>query len=105
MEVVVRPRRAGKTNELIEWVKQGEKRRAYPFWTRIILTYSMQEAERLRKTPAFGLDYHQVFSAKEWRNRYRGTKPLEVGVDNADILLRMFVDENITRVTMTGEVK
>lgn len=101
----------GKTSDLITWVKLGTPTAQYPFWTRIILEPTMQMANQLRggepATNKYGLDYHQVYHLGEWQRAYRGRtfRKVEIGVDNVDIFLQLFlgVEGKITRATATGD--
>lgn len=99
MRVLAWPRKWGKTYALVRWVKQGNKTNSYPFWDRVIITFNLREADRLRKD--HGLDYRQVFSAEEWQHARKGSKPVEVGIDNVDILLRSMYGD-VEMITVTG---
>ena len=102
-QIIVRPRQAGKTHAAVEWVLEGEATDSYPGWTRVLLTQSITEADRVRQ--AFPeLDYRQVFSFNEWRNARLGAKPVEVAVDNADMILASLLGQTPSRITMTGGV-
>jgi hypothetical protein len=107
VKIFVTPRKAGKTHRLIEWVKQGSKTSQYPGWTRIILVHSLREAERLRGSHSpYGLDYRQVFSVEEYRNKARfGHQPIEIGVDNIEIILSSFLGgyDQLKVGTLNGE--
>lgn len=102
MKVIVRPRRAGKTHELLEWVKQGERTDSYPGWSRIILTHTLDEAQRLRTRE--DMYYHQVFSVGEWQSARIGYPSPEIGVDNLDIIVADYLRQMPTVVSMTGEI-
>ena len=103
----------GKTTDLITWVKLGNVTTSYPGWSRIILEPTQQMADQLRggsaKNNKYGLDYHQVFYWDEWvQARGRMLDKVEIGLDNADIILNMIfhshgVHGQITRVTATGD--
>ena len=97
---MARGRRAGKTHDLIQWVKQGEKMETYPGWSRVILTHSLQEAQRLRTE--FDVDYRQVFSVAEWRSARLGNRPVEVALDNADLVLAEVLGQMPRIIAVTG---
>ena len=100
MKVLVMGRGAGKTHTLIEWVKQGVETKSYPGWSRVILTHSLDEAERLRR--GHGLDYRQVFEVGEWVRARLGRKPVEVAVDNADLVLSALLRQRPEVIALTG---
>lgn len=100
MRVIVNGRQAGKTYALMKWVKEGEKTDSYPGWSRVLLTHSLAEAQRLRTL--YDLDYRQVFSISEWKTARLGRKPVDVAVDNADMILAHMIGQYPSRVTMTG---
>jgi hypothetical protein len=102
MQIYVLPRQAGKTHRLVEWVLAGEKTDAYPGWSRILLVHSVEECNRLRRHyPA--LDFHQVFSVSEWQRTRFGTIDMEIGLDNADMVLAALLGRMPSVVTMTGQ--
>lgn len=102
VRVVARPRRNGKTTEAVEWVLAGEATDSYPFWTRVLLVSSIDAADNVRSQfPA--LDYRQVFAWDEWRRARLGTRPVEVALDNADILIAQTIGQVARLVTLTGE--
>lgn len=100
MKVIVNGRQSGKTYQLIQWVKDGEKTDSYPGWSRILLCHSLDEAQRLRTQ--YDLDYHQVFSVDEWRHARKGRKPVEVALDNADLVLGMLLGQMPACISLTG---
>lgn len=100
MRVIVNGRQAGKTHALMKWVKEGEETDSYPGWSRVILTHSLEEAQRLRTL--YDLDYRQVFSVNEWKNARLGRKPVDVAVDNADLILAHMIGQYPSQVAMTG---
>jgi hypothetical protein len=99
--VLVRPRQAGKTHALVQWVKEGEATNSYPFWSRIILTPSIEQAMRLREEYE-DLDYNQVFAWIEWSTMRRGSLPVEVAVDNLDMIVAEHLRQAPAVVTWTG---
>lgn len=103
MDVITRPRKAGKTQDLVAWVKEGQEIRLYPGWTRIILTLHESDAMRIRQ--AYDLEYRQVFSLRDWQEgRISAGWEVEVAVDNADEMLRSLIRHgHLTRVTFTDE--
>jgi hypothetical protein len=99
VNIIVRPRQAGKTYEAVQWVLEGEQTDSYPGWSRVLLCHTLQEADRIRKDfPA--LDYRQVFSWREWRERHPGLKPVEVAVDNADLILGQVLNQSPSLMTI-----
>lgn len=103
MKVIVRPRQAGKTYGLVQWVLAGEETDSYPGWSRVLLCQTFEQANRIRQLyPA--LDYRQVFSFHEWTWTRLGARPVEVVVDNADQILESILGQRIEMVSMTGKV-
>jgi phage terminase large subunit-like protein len=102
VRVIVRGRQAGKTYALIEWVKEGDKTKSYPGWSRILLCHSLDEAQRIRTDPRYGLDYHQVFAVSEWRTARLGHKPVEIAMDNVDLVLASFIGQAPSQISITG---
>jgi hypothetical protein len=88
MKIYVGDRGDGKTHALIEWVKEGQTRASYPGWTRVLITHTLREAERLRGYGnPYRLDYRQVFSVHEWRTGRFVREGLQIAVDNVDLVL------------------
>lgn len=102
VQVIARPRRNGKTTEAVKWVLEGDSTDSYPFWTRVLLVPSIAAADYVRRQfPA--LDYRQVFAWNEWRSARRGALPVEVAVDNADLLIAQYIGQVAGFVTLTGD--
>jgi hypothetical protein len=113
IEWYISERQEGKTEHLIEWVKQGNKVNFYPGWDRVILVASLQEADRLRggdpATNKYGLEYHQVYALDEWVTRYPGSVlgPVQIGVDNVEHFLNRTLFGTygrVAKITATGKV-
>lgn len=100
MKVIVNGRQAGKTYTLVQWVKEGERTDSYPFWSRVILTHNIADADRLRKD--YDLDYRQVFSIGEWGSARLGPRSVELGLDNVDLLLQRMLGQMPSVITATG---
>ena len=102
MRVIVNGRQAGKTYALVQWVKEGEQTNSYPGWSRVILTHTIDEAQRLRGL--YELDYRQVFSVSEWRTARLGRRPVDVALDNADLVLASYLGQMSAKIAMTGSI-
>lgn len=102
MKVVVNGRQSGKTFQVVQWLKEGVETDSYPGWSRVLLCHSIEEADRLRKD--YDLDYRQVFSVREWQGAHLGRKPVEVALDNADLVLAHLLGQHPSYITMTGRV-
>lgn len=117
--VYIAGRRCGKTTKVIEWVEQGKRTPVYPFWTRVIVTPTAQEADRLREllftraeargAPTGllteGLLYNQVYAAEEWRRAHIPRDWIgEIAIDNAEWLLQTMFRQPPSLITMTGTV-
>lgn len=112
MKVVILPRRAGKTRLLLEWVRAAERCDAYPFWTRIIITPDLKQADLLRDELRRsyigndGLYYNMVYAYEEWKTTQLGSSwEGEVGIDNLDTLLNYLFGHrgSVSVVTLNGD--
>ncbi len=106
-------RQQGKTTDLITWVKGGHKVSYYPYWDRVIITSSIQEANLIRRQlyradSVDGLEYNMVYHWEDWKNANHGTirGRVEIGIDNVDFFLNrmLFINTSstIVRATATG---
>lgn len=89
-------RRSGRTTKLLEWLKQAVPTNSYPFWDRVLLVHSLDRAQDLRGQLArwsrsrgdkHGLAYNLVYSYTEWREARIGHMPVEIAVDDVDMLV------------------
>lgn len=124
MKIVQLDRGRGKTTQLIDWLHFGQFRHGYPFWTRIIITPDINQADmirsilhkmhdqdtgvcRLEKNPCTHDPYRWVFSWDEWLrvSLGRSTENIEVAIDNVDMLLRMLIrgKGRLKILTLTNE--
>lgn len=107
MRLFISGRQEGKTTRLIDWVKQGRKTQSYPGWDRIMLVPAMADADHIRRANnPHGLDYRQVFCLAEYKAGKFGRLPVEIGIDNVDLVLAALLDTRYDRVevaTMTAE--
>lgn len=85
-EIITTGRGGGKTHQLAEWVKQGREIPQYPGWTRVIVTHSQPAATWLRINHQ--LNFYQVFAWQDWIFATGVPQSVEVGVDNAHLILR-----------------
>ncbi len=115
MGVFVGGRRGGKTTKCLEWLEQAKRVPQYPFWDRILLTPSLDEAQRLRvmlrrreeerngPEAGSGLYYNLVYSFEEWRTARLGLGwQGEVAVDNAEWIIEREIGQRVSLMTMTG---
>src|SRR5262245_2985468 len=99
LEVITGGRRCGKTTKSLEWVEQGSRTDSYPFWSRVLVVVNAQEADRLRAELrrryrsrrqfdiATDSVYNMVYCVEEWRRATFGREPVEIRVENADLVL------------------
>ena len=85
MKIVVWGRQNGKTTAAVNWVKEGTVRKEWPGWTRTLLVPDVHAAALLRRR--YGLDEGQVMSWHEWRGARAIKRDVEVGIDNAEVML------------------
>jgi hypothetical protein len=105
VELIVGGRRAGKTEASLKWVEQAVPTSSYPYWSRVLLTVSLNEADRLRgvlkarargrgwNSTMVGLCYNMVYSVYEWRKTTTGIEPVELLLDNADMYLQEVIGQ------------
>ena len=102
MELIIGGRRYGKTIKALEWVEVGQRTSSYPFWDRVLLCTTSQEADRLRddlleraaargEDNTWGLFYNRVYSVEEWARARVGREPVQLWLDNADLFLQMYL--------------
>jgi hypothetical protein len=116
--MIVGGRRSGKTTESLKWLKEAKRVDAYPFWDRVLLTFSTDEAQRLRiqlrreaertGVPDSGLYYNLVYSFEEWRRAHLGSSwEGAVAVDNAEFILQKYLNhgQHLAIVTMTAKLQ
>lgn len=101
--MLVAGRREGKTTQVILWLAGAHKVEGNPGWSRILLTFSKTEADRLRMDyPVFA---RRIFSLREWTHTAaRGLGgDLEIAIDNADMILQDLVGfHRLVYATLTG---
>lgn len=113
--VVVTGRRCGKTTKCLEWLAGAKRVPHYPFWDRILLTFSPEEAQRIRvklrtdaeeaNLPDAALYYNLVYSFEEWRTAHLGSQwSGEVAVDNAEFIISQYFRQRqrLAIITITG---
>lgn len=109
MKFLIRDRQQGKTTDLIEWVKQGEKTNRYPGWSRILVAANMQRADQLRggdptdPNHPTGLEYQQVFFVDELLNAHRIDPDVELALDDADTILQGMFRNRVGITAATGD--
>lgn len=105
MKVEILPRQMGKTTRLIKWLLEDN--------SRIIITFSEHEADRIKRyyfrsdgvfRPKIKKsDFKRILSMQEYMEKktmgYK--KPLNIGIDNADIILQNIFWDRIEKITMT----
>lgn len=107
-EVLLSGRRSGKTEHLIKWLASGKCVDFYPGWSRIVLTATLEEADQLRKgvlRERFPDEdtYRWVFSVQEWQHGHIPNRhAVEIGVDNADLILATALGVMPHVMTITG---
>lgn len=116
MKWFVSPRQTGKTTKMIDWVLEGENTDSYPFNSRVIICKSIHEADHIRGMilDRIGKEefdrryaYNMVYHLSDWQRARIGAAPIEVSIDNADVILRGLVENPgivLTQVTATGVV-
>jgi hypothetical protein len=114
MQVVARPRQAGKTTDLVHWVLDGHELYGWPGWSRVLLVSSPElvgwitqrfttEDQALKADfppglPAVVLTHNQWYRQARGRNR----AGLEIAVDDADHLIFAALGAVPTVIALTG---
>jgi hypothetical protein len=103
MEFFVAPRQEGKTTKMVEWLKAAPKD-----VTRFVVCISEREADRLqREVLGDKFQRRRFVSFESLRNRpdmFRGLGKVEIGIDDADVILQRMFYEPIMFITVTGTV-
>jgi hypothetical protein len=111
MRIVQLGRREGKTHRLLDWVAEGTPCTPYPFWTRIIVTPDIHQADWLRDLlrrqaheDRRDMAYNKVYAYNEWLHAHIGTGwDGEIGIDNLDMLINNLFRHHISIATVTKE--
>ena len=96
MRVIHRPRGAGKTHGLVLWLEKmkEEKPHSHP----IILTISMQEAERIQRE--YQLREDEVMFFKDYIRKFRHHNDV-IAIDNAEMVLQQLIPKEIDTITIS----
>jgi len=92
LKVIVSARQCGKTKKLVAWMEQDRNR--------ILITFSEQEADRLRQRYPWLKD--RVFSWFAMQGSIVN-REAEYGIDNLDMILSRMTRLNIGAVSLTGQ--
>lgn len=98
MEIIIRPRRTGRTTKMMDWLNGDSNR--------ILLTFSQQEADRLKEQyKEMPSVVDRIFSWDIWlRDQYgKSSRDTEVGIDNADYILQNYLKNPLRKITMEDE--
>lgn len=94
MELIYLPRQEGKTTLMLTWVEYDPNR--------ILLTFSHNEAMRLKKLRPDLKD--RIMSYSAWKNDKKYLLPayrnVVIGIDNVDLVLQDMLG-NVRRITMS----
>lgn len=103
MEVDIRPRRGGKTTEMLNWYILDPQ-------TRRIITINVQEADRLFKLvkPLSILVKREHFLTPDQVKNLQGgghgwNREMRIAVDNADMVLTSIIGYPIDRISITED--
>lgn len=104
MKVIAAGRKTGKTQQVVDWVLEGERVHGYPGWSRVLLVHNLEEVVRLRDQ--YSIDSKQIFSLHEWQRAHNVHPDTEVAIDNLDMYLPNLIGRHGRPVltTITGEV-
>ena len=93
MRLIIRGRQMGKTTELVHILNADPRV--------ILLTYSEQEADRIRTT--YRVDPRQVMSWREYAIRHDLHRKCKPVVDNIDLILNDVIGDWVEVGTLTQE--
>jgi len=104
--VIARPRQSGKTTDVIEWLRGGERTGGYPGWTRVMLVPTRQMVDLLRHQIWNTLEDfdHRVYSFEEWSHAHNVHADTEVMVDNIEWVIPR-IPGRLIGFTVTGHTE
>lgn len=104
MRVLAAGRQGGKTTQVVDWLKAGERTETYPGWTRVLLVSRMSEFNRLRARYWGEIEDfdHRVYHVRDWARGYRVDPATEVVIDNIEFVLP-HLPGRLAAFTVTGE--
>jgi hypothetical protein len=90
----------GKTQELVNWVKEGVQTDSYPGWSRILIVPNREQATFIYSTYKKELEdiHHRVYFLEEWQRAHLGGEKVEIALDNADMVLQRLFGTNPLKV-------
>jgi len=107
MEYIIGKRQSGKTTKMLEWLLEDSNR--------VLITFSYQEVDRLKRLLAdiksanlidedlYARAINNIYSWQDWVDaQHRTNRRTEVGIDNADYILRDMLgsSRNITKMSL-----
>lgn len=117
MNIFVSGRQGGKTKALIEWMLQGKPIDHYPYWSRVIICPTKESVvymtNRLWQATRHMGDVREVYDIRKavWSlndlttsKKHHGTRDLEFGVDDAELVIAQILNQPLSFITLTGEL-
>ena len=93
MEINISPRRSGKTTRLINWLTENVNR--------VCVFSSREEVFNLQELYPKVAD--RLFYWEDYRSKHVNTN-VEIGIDNADCVLRELFGKNIIKIELNQEL-
>lgn len=87
MKLLFMWRQRGKTSRIVKWVTKGEMIERFPFWNRVMLVHT-EAQRRMLIEGEHQLHPRQVFTVSNWSKAAIVDKSVEVGIDDADLILK-----------------
>lgn len=119
MIVVVTGRQGGKTTAMIQWFLNGRPIDTYPYWSRVILCPTHEQVvyvtNKVREATASFDENNQstwdirkaIWSLEDLNSvkKHHGTRDIEIGVDNMELIIEDILNGPISFATMTGKLQ
>lgn len=105
MKVIYRPRAAGKTTTLMEWLKENQEHILIVFSVgekqRIIKEYAKEELETGEPLPDWVERIYTPFELTNSHGKFTGKE--KFSIDNADMILEQMLRKSISIMSLTKE--
>ena len=116
---MVTGRQGGKTTAMIQWLLNGKPIDKYPYWSRVILCPTHEQVVYVTKrvhevTALLDEDDQSTWDIRKaiWSledlnsvRKHHGTRDIEVGVDNMELIVENILNGPIAFTTMTGKLQ
>lgn len=114
MQVFIGARQTGKTYSALDWLLEGESRKEYPYWSRVIVCATNEQTLYVTrqlhiKTAGTRWEEHPriidirkaVWGVNDLKTGLRHNAKVEIMVDDADIVLQQLLRVSVAAMTLT----